>query len=275
MSCLSPQSLHGVHLVAQCCPVRGQMTHFSAHAPTSPTHLLSLSAVCPITSLPFYPIFIIFIKIVTFQPRERGRMRFHAIQNVETALRFLRSVHWLWQKFQNFWQRSDPQVQGDQAGQHQGGGHCGRQPQAHTRPHLDNHPPLPGRRERKRATFQISFCCCKLSSFPSLSFQVHTSYNRDQVLDLLKRFYRWCKNGKHFLCIKEIKFGAKQASTAAKHNSQVDVCMLIACLLEHIFGFRAENVCSFQNPQISGRCLHDHRVSFSVLRQILIAASGY
>ena len=24
------------------------------------------------------------------QPRERGRMRFHAIQNVETALRFLR-----------------------------------------------------------------------------------------------------------------------------------------------------------------------------------------
>ena len=25
-----------------------------------------------------------------FQPRERGRMRFHAIQNVETALRFLR-----------------------------------------------------------------------------------------------------------------------------------------------------------------------------------------
>ena len=27
---------------------------------------------------------------VFFQPRERGRMRFHAIQNVETALRFLR-----------------------------------------------------------------------------------------------------------------------------------------------------------------------------------------
>jgi hypothetical protein len=27
---------------------------------------------------------------ITFQPRERGRMRFHAIQNVETALRFLR-----------------------------------------------------------------------------------------------------------------------------------------------------------------------------------------
>ena len=90
-----------------------------------------------------------------------------------------------------------------------------------------------------------------------------------------KGFYRWCKNGKHFLCIKEIKFGAKQASTAAKHNAQVDVCMLIACLLEHIFGFRAENVCSFQNPQISGRCLHDHRASISVLRQILIAASGY
>ena len=32
-------------------------------------------------------------KILVFlssQPRERGRMRFHAIQNVETALRFLR-----------------------------------------------------------------------------------------------------------------------------------------------------------------------------------------
>ena len=29
--------------------------------------------------------------MLTFQPRERGRMRFHAIQNVETALRFLRS----------------------------------------------------------------------------------------------------------------------------------------------------------------------------------------
>ena len=28
--------------------------------------------------------------MLTFQPRERGRMRFHAIQNVETALRFLR-----------------------------------------------------------------------------------------------------------------------------------------------------------------------------------------
>ena len=27
---------------------------------------------------------------ISFQPRERGRMRFHAIQNVETALRFLR-----------------------------------------------------------------------------------------------------------------------------------------------------------------------------------------
>ena len=28
--------------------------------------------------------------IFYFQPREKGRMRFHAIQNVETALRFLR-----------------------------------------------------------------------------------------------------------------------------------------------------------------------------------------
>ena len=28
--------------------------------------------------------------MLIFQPRERGRMRFHAIQNVETALRFLR-----------------------------------------------------------------------------------------------------------------------------------------------------------------------------------------
>ena len=33
-------------------------------------------------------IYIIFI--ISMQPRERGRMRFHAIQNVETALRFLR-----------------------------------------------------------------------------------------------------------------------------------------------------------------------------------------
>ena len=35
--------------------------------------------------------------MLTFQPRERGRMRFHAIQNVETALRFLRldsSILW-------------------------------------------------------------------------------------------------------------------------------------------------------------------------------------
>ena len=31
------------------------------------------------------------IELITYvQPRERGRMRFHAIQNVETALRFLR-----------------------------------------------------------------------------------------------------------------------------------------------------------------------------------------
>ena len=32
----------------------------------------------------------ILIYFTFFQPRERGRMRFHAIQNVETALRFLR-----------------------------------------------------------------------------------------------------------------------------------------------------------------------------------------
>ena len=125
------------------------------------------------------------------------------------------------------------QVQGDQAGQHQGGGHCGRQPQAHTRPHLDNHPPLPGRREKTDSFF---LCARYLLFFPFLS-KLHTS-----------RFY---KKLKIFLCIKEIKFGAKQASTAAKHNAQVDVCMLIACLLEHIFCFRAENVCAFQNPQIS------------------------
>ena len=31
-----------------------------------------------------------FNDVKLFQPRERGRMRFHAIQNVETALRFLR-----------------------------------------------------------------------------------------------------------------------------------------------------------------------------------------
>ena len=31
-----------------------------------------------------------YMKTIEFQPRERGRMRFHAIQNVETALRFLR-----------------------------------------------------------------------------------------------------------------------------------------------------------------------------------------
>ena len=31
-----------------------------------------------------------FSNLELFQPRERGRMRFHAIQNVETALRFLR-----------------------------------------------------------------------------------------------------------------------------------------------------------------------------------------
>ena len=30
------------------------------------------------------------ISSLILQPRERGRMRFHAIQNVETALRFLR-----------------------------------------------------------------------------------------------------------------------------------------------------------------------------------------
>ena len=30
------------------------------------------------------------ISTLILQPRERGRMRFHAIQNVETALRFLR-----------------------------------------------------------------------------------------------------------------------------------------------------------------------------------------
>ena len=92
----SLQSLNGLHLVAKCCPVRGQMTHFSRHAPSSPAHILSLSAGWPITSLPFHPTVILFspdFKIATFQPRERGRMRFHAIQNVETALRFLRFVH--------------------------------------------------------------------------------------------------------------------------------------------------------------------------------------
>ena len=31
-----------------------------------------------------------YLNFFFFQPRERGRMRFHAIQNVETALRFLR-----------------------------------------------------------------------------------------------------------------------------------------------------------------------------------------
>ena len=31
-----------------------------------------------------------YLRMLFFQPRERGRMRFHAIQNVETALRFLR-----------------------------------------------------------------------------------------------------------------------------------------------------------------------------------------
>ena len=207
------------------------MTHFSAHAPTSPTHLLSLSAVCPITSLPFYPIFIIFIKIVTFQPRERGRMRFHAIQNVETALRFLRLVHWLWQKFQNFWQRSDPQVQGDQAGQHQGGGHCGRQPQAHPRPHLDNHPPLPGRRERPAFHFY------KQSSLLSLSFQAH----RDWVLNfslrwdeklvrilLVQRKYNgWCKTGEH--SSKTWCAGRHRLFLCVAPNTNTNVCTIILC----------------------------------------------
>ena len=115
---LSLQTLHGVHLVAQCCPVRLQMTHFSTHAPRSPTHPLSLSAGWPITSLIFSSNYYLShpisskkcpsSKLLLFQPRERGRMRFHAIQNVETALRFLRLVHWLWQKFLNFWKRTDP-----------------------------------------------------------------------------------------------------------------------------------------------------------------------
>ena len=39
----------------------------------------------------FYPFaYTYIISTLILQPRERGRMRFHAIQNVETALRFLR-----------------------------------------------------------------------------------------------------------------------------------------------------------------------------------------
>ena len=38
-----------------------------------------------------------------------------------------------------------PALQGDQARQHPRRGHCGREPQAHPRPHLDHHPTLPGR----------------------------------------------------------------------------------------------------------------------------------
>ena len=56
----SLQSLNGFHLVAEWCPVRGQMTHFSWNAPSSPAHLLSLSAGWPITSLHFHPTLILF-----------------------------------------------------------------------------------------------------------------------------------------------------------------------------------------------------------------------
>ena len=112
--------------------------------------------------------------MLIFQPRERGRMRFHAIQNVETALRFLRldsSILYLHHLFVL-------QVQGDQAGQHQRGGHRGRQPQAHPRPHLDNHPPLPGRRQSLP-----DLLLSNLLSFP----QVHILNTRDWVPSLLKR----------------------------------------------------------------------------------------
>ena len=37
-------------------------------------------------------------------------------------------------------------LQRNQTRQHQRRGHCRRQPQAYTRPHMDHHPSLPGRR---------------------------------------------------------------------------------------------------------------------------------
>ena len=51
-----------------------------------------------------------------------------------------------------------PEVQGDQVGQYPRRGHRRRKPQAHPRPHLDHHPPLPGR----RLVPQFSYLCREL-----------------------------------------------------------------------------------------------------------------
>lgn len=75
-----------------------------------------------------------------------------------------------------------PPLQRNQAGQYSRRGYRRRQPQAHSRAHLDNHPPFPGRKTRHR--------CCALHTKtweirPNLSHEFKTMIIRSTSLFLL------------------------------------------------------------------------------------------
>lgn len=89
----------------------------------------------------------------SLQPREKGRMRFHKLQNVQIALDFLRhrQVRHTWGSM--LVRSRDavvrkiiplPFVFSGQAGQHQKRWHSRWEPQAHAGVNMDHHPSLPG-----------------------------------------------------------------------------------------------------------------------------------
>lgn len=143
------------------------------------------------------------------QPREKGRMRFHKLQNVQIALDFLRHrqvwlyvLFWMFQSLRT-WPTHDISVSGcpwcacvasslniccfvvsGQAGQHQKWWHSRWEPQADPGVNMDHYPPLPG----------LLFCQCYVSlhysstllSLGSVGWCFPSPWNQPQWILLFK-----------------------------------------------------------------------------------------